>query len=160
MTASTTPSMPATMPFSSAQRAMLVVLMDQLIPASPDGRMPAASTLGLFDSPAPMTPRDRHLFDTGLADLDARARREHGQGLASLAPQAAAALVASLRAKGSPFLQAFATQTVGRYVSHPTVMPLIGLPPRPLWPEGNAVAPGDWSLLEVVKRRGKIYRVV
>ncbi len=39
-------------------------------------------------------------------------------------------------------------------------MPLLGLEARPLWPQGNVVAEGDWSLLEAVKQREKFYRKV
>ena len=29
-----------------------------------------------------------------------------------------------------------------------------------MWPKGNVVAEGDWSLLDVVKQREKFYRKV
>lgn len=150
----------ATAPLNDTQRAALDVLMDLLIPASPDGRMPAARTLRLYDNFATMRAVDRTLFEQGLADLDARAMQVHGAAFAHLAPAQAKALVDALRAEGTLFVQSFTAQTVGRYVAHPLVMPLIGLEPRPLWPKGNTVAEGDWSLLDVVKRREKIYRKV
>lgn len=142
------------------QRAALDVLMDLLIPASPDGRMPAARTLGLYDNVATMRAGDRALFEQGLADLDARSMQAHGATFARLTSAQAKALVERLRNERSAFVQSFVALTVGRYFSHPVVMPLIGLEPRPLWPKGNVVAEGDWSLLDAVKRREKTYRKV
>lgn len=156
---STVPS-GASAPFNDAQRAALDVLMDLLIPASADGRMPAARTLGLYDNVATMRTADRTLFEQGLADLDASATRLHGTAFARLSLVQAGALVDQLRNDCPAFVQSFMAQTVGRYVSHPVVMPLIGLEPRPMWPKGNVVAEGDWSLLDVVKQRAKIYRKV
>jgi hypothetical protein len=37
---------------------------------------------------------------------------------------------------------------------------LLGLEARPMWPKGNLVAEGDWSLLDVVKQREKFFRTV
>lgn len=146
--------------FSADQRATLDVLMDLLIPASPDGRMPAARALSLYDSAVGLRAGDRALFDRGLADLDRRAHAAHGMAFARLSLSEAKAMVDALRREGSAFMGAFMAQTVGRYVAHPRVMPLLGLEARPLWPKGNEVAEGDWSLLDTVKQREKIYRKV
>ena len=134
--------------------------MDLLIPASPDGRMPAARALNLYKDVAHMRAGDRALFEQGIADLDARATQAHGAPFALLDIGAARSLVDALRNERSPFIQGFVAQTVGRYVAHPAVMPLLGLEVRPMWPKGNVVAEGDWSLLDVVKQREKFYRKV
>ena len=147
-------------PFSEAERAALDVLMDLLIPSSADGRMPAARSLRLYDNTATMRSRERTILGDGLAEVDRRALAEHGVAFAQLDEARAKALVDAMRKEGSVFVQTFVAQTVGRYVSHPSVMPLLGLEARPMWPQGNVVAEGDWSLLDVVKQREKIYRKV
>ncbi len=134
--------------------------MDFLIPASPDGRMPAARALRLYDDLSGLRPGDRTLIEAGLAALDQRAAELHGESFVRLSLQQAKDLVDALREQRSPFIQTYVAQTVGRYVAHPTVMPLLGLEARPLWPQGNVVAEGDWSLLEAVKQREKFYRKV
>lgn len=134
--------------------------MDFLIPASPDGRMPAARTLHLYDDVSGLRPGDRALIENGLATLDQQAAERHGASFARLSQQQAQGLVDALREQRSPFIQTFVAQTVGRYVAHPAVMPLLGLEARPMWPQGNVVAEGDWSLLDAVKRREKFYRKV
>lgn len=152
------PAAPAA--FDEAERATLDALMDLLIPASADGRMPAARTLRLYNSVASMRARERNILGEGLAEVDRRAVSEFGVPFAKLDAARAKALVDAMRKGGAAFVQTFVAQTVGRYVSHPAVMPLLGLEARPLWPQGNVVAEGDWSLLDVVRQREKIYRKV
>jgi hypothetical protein len=147
-------------PFGEAERAALDVLMDLLIPASADGRMPAARSLRLYDNIATMRSRERTILGDGLAELDRRALADHGVSFAQLDQTRAKALVDAMRGEGSVFVQTFVAQTVGRYVSQPSVMPLLGLEVRPMWPQGNVVAEGDWSLLDVVREREKFYRKV
>lgn len=144
----------------AAARACLDRLTDLLIPASPDGRMPAARSLDLYARFDTLGARDREVFVQGLAHLDSLARARFSDGFAALGAAEAMALVEGLRAEASVFLQTFMTQTVGRYLAHPTVMPLIGLEARPHWPKGHVVAEGDWSLIDVVRRRPKMYRKI
>ncbi|MBL8381340.1 MAG: gluconate 2-dehydrogenase subunit 3 family protein [Burkholderiales bacterium] len=146
--------------FNAAERAALDVLMDSLIPASPDRRMPAARSLALYDNVATMRATDRRLLGEGLAELDRRAAEAHGAPFALLDAAKAQAIVDAVRKEGLAFVQTFVAQTVGRYVSHPAVMPLLGLEARPLWPTGNVVTEGDWTLLDSVRQRKKIYRRV
>lgn len=165
----------APLPLGRAQRAALDALMDLLIPAAPDGRMPAARALGLYgggqqgggtvslraaERALSLRAVDRALFETGLAALDALAREAHGAVFAQLDVAQAKQLVEALRTQQPAFVHSFVTQTVGRYVAHPEVMPLLGLEARPPWPKGNNVAEGDWSLLDAVKQREKLYRKV
>ncbi len=147
-------------PFSVEQQATLDALADLLIPASDDGCMPSAKSLALLADGRPLTAPERALFEQGLADLEARSSRLHGTAFAHLPAAEAMALVDALRQERSAFLQSYMVQIVGRYLAHESVLPLIGLPVRPHWPEGHVVAPGDWSLIDVVRKRGKIYREV
>ena len=140
--------------------ATLNVLIDLLIPASRDGRMPSARALSLYENINDLPQKDRTLFEAGLADLELRSMKLHGKAYAQLPVENAKALVEVLRSEGSPFIQSFMTQTVGRYLAHDEVVVLIGMQARPLWPTGNTVPEGDWSLLDVVKNRPKLYRKV
>jgi len=147
-------------PLDPALRRTLTAMMDLMIPASPDARLPAASTLDLYQDLSRLSPRERAVFDAGLADIDARARSAHGLAFAELPAASAMTLVEALRAEASAFLSLFTVQTTGRYLMHEAVMPLIGLEARPHWPKGHPVAQGDWSLIDVVRARPKLYREV
>ncbi len=146
--------------FNATQMGVLNVLLDLLLPASPDGRMPAARSLDLFADLKHLPLKDRTLFESGLSELEARARQDQGTGFAQLPIGEAQNLVDALRLDSATFIKTFMTQAVGRYLAHEVVMPLIGLEARPHWPTGHTVKDGDWSLLNVVKLRPKIYRNV
>ena len=147
-------------PFNVDQQAVLDRLVDLLIPASTDGRMPAASSLNLYGTSAGLGVRDRAVLESGLTAIQAHALARHGVPAAALTDADAMALVDAMRLENPAFVQAFMVQTVGRYLKHEHVLPLIGLPARPHWPQGHVVEEGDWSLIDVVRRRPKIYREV
>ncbi|MCP5265638.1 MAG: gluconate 2-dehydrogenase subunit 3 family protein [Burkholderiaceae bacterium] len=147
-------------PWSVAQRATMARLVDLMIPASADGRMPAASMLGLYDDLAGLPADAIDTLGQGLEQLDANARAAHGQGFAALDAAAALALAEAIRAEAPRFANLFTMHTAARYYQHDRVLPLIGLEPRPPWPQGNVVKDGDWGLLEPVRRRAKFYREV
>lgn len=147
-------------PWSESQRACLNALLDLMIPASADGRMPAASALGLFDRPGDLPDKVRVVLGAGLDRVASAAGERFGKPLARLAPAQALAFVTELRAGAAPFFAALTAHTVARYYQHDLVMTRLGLEPRPPWPQGHAIDEGDWSLLERVRERGAVYREV
>ncbi len=147
-------------PFSPAQSATLNALMNLLIPASADGRMPAASSLGLYDDLRSLSASARSNLERGLDWLDAQSARQHDRTFAELSGPAAIALVDNLRHEDAAFINAFTLQTTGRYLQHEQVMNALGLEPRPPWPKGYEVPQGDWSLLDPVRQRGAVWRQV
>ena len=146
--------------FTTAEHAVLNALMDLMIPASRDGRMPSARALALYADTAGLCCRDAALLRDGLREIEARAQAAHGTSFAQLQVAGAMAVVDELRAQHPEFIHAFTLNTTARYLKHATVMPLIGLEPRPPWPKGHVVAEGDLSLIEMVRKRPKIYRQV
>jgi hypothetical protein len=46
------------------------------------------------------------------------------------------------------------------YYRDDRVMRLLGQEPRPPFPKGHVVEQGDWSLLDPVRRRPRMYRLV
>lgn len=147
-------------PFTDAQQATLNALMDLMIPASPDARMPAASSLGLYDAPLTMRARPRADLARGLDALATLATSRYGRAFAELDGADAMALVDDMRSSDAAFVTAFTVETMARYVQNDGVMAELGLEPRPHWPQGHEVPQGDWSLLEPVRERGAIWREV
>lgn len=50
--------------------------------------------------------------------------------------------------------------TAQSYYQDPRVLKSLNLPGRPPFPKGHDVEPGDWTLLDQVKQRGRLYREV
>ncbi|MEZ5654002.1 MAG: gluconate 2-dehydrogenase subunit 3 family protein [Burkholderiaceae bacterium] len=146
--------------FSAEQRATLNRLMDLMIPASTDGRMPAASSLGLFDDPGWLAAEARATLDRGLDSLAQSARAQHDTPFDALPTPQAMAMVEAMRKSDRAFIGAFTLQTTARYLQQDAVMIELGLEPRPNWPQGYEVPEGDWDLLEPVRARGEIWRKV
>ena len=147
-------------PISPAQRAVLALVVDMIVPPSADGRMPGAAELGVTDyllsHAAPALPAI-------LADIDrlqALAGERHGSAFEALPAAARQTLVDGLRAAEPAFLERLALETVTCYYQSDRVLALIGVEARPPFPQGYQVIQGDLSLLAPVRRRGPIYRDV
>lgn len=145
-------------PFNAGQLSALYRLADLMIPASADKRMPSASSLGLFDDLSDLPPATVSLFRAALDRLIGLAQQQHQARFEALNDSEAMVLVSEIKAADRRFFHEFQLQTAARYLRDDAVLPLIGLRPEPLWPKGNQVEPGDWSLLDVVRKRAPIYR--
>jgi len=147
-------------PFSAAHQSALDALMNLMIPASRDNKMPAAASLGLFNDLHEMPQAVREHFERGLQWLEAQAQSKHARAFAELSASEAIAIVDEQRSGDPAFINAFTLHTCGRYLQHDQVMTALGLEARPHWPEGHQVAEGDWGLLDPVRKRGPIWREV
>ncbi len=145
-------------PFSPARQLALDALIDLMIPASRDGKMPAAVSLGLYKDLRAMPAAVREQLERGLDSLDSRATDAYDKTFAGLSPAEANALVDIMRRDDPAFIGAFTLHTAARYLRDDQVVAAIGMKPRPHWPQGHEVPEGNWELLESVRQRGEIWR--
>ena len=68
------------------------------------------------------------------------------------------ALVAQWRSAAPAFVTLFESTVAACYYRDERVLRSLELPPRAPFPEGHAVAPTDWSLLDPVRQRAPFYR--
>jgi hypothetical protein len=147
--------------FSADQERMLTTLLDAVIPASRDGRLPGAGGLDLTDHVArsvQRTPMLRSVVEYGLSALAELARRRSPDGWASLSRDDRTAVVREFTAGDQFFLPAFLFVAYSGYYTHPRVVEALGLEARPPHPAGYAMEADDLALLEPVRRRGRMYR--
>ena len=146
---------------SVEERRALRCLVALMIPASDEYGVPGADDEAIFADIVRSLGRDadavrralRRLDELSLgasgglpfADLAVEERGAHAQRLREEQPALAAVLVAAV---------------VRCYYRDDRVMRSLGMEPRPPFPEGFEVEQGDWSLLEPVRSRGRIYRDV
>lgn len=138
------------------QQRNLNALLDLLLPASADGRMPAASSLGLFDGT--FAQPQEEILAAGLDQLPAIVAARFGVALTRLQPSDVHELVGELRVKAATFFDLVSLHTVTRYYEHPEVLTALGVETAPPWPRGHAVQSGDWTLLAPVRARQAFYR--
>jgi len=147
-------------PLSDDQRRILAIVLDLIIPASEDGQRPSAADVDVLGY---IRENESHTLDGLRAELDrldAEAFDSQGEAFASLDPATGKALVGAVREREPQFLRTLAMQTVTCYYRDDRVREAIGVGARPPFPEGYEVPSGDLSLLEPVRRRGRVYREV
>jgi hypothetical protein len=141
-------------PLRDDDRRTLSAVLGELLPASDDGRMPAAGELGLAafveQGAAPGSELARAL-PALLASLGAR-------GFAGLERAARVALLKELEQASPSAFRALLAVAYGGYYQHPRVVEALGLEARPPFPKGYAVPPSDFGLLDAVRRRPSFYR--
>ena len=145
-------------PLTAQQRRNLDILLDMIVPASADGRKPSAAEVDVLGYICARESETLAGLREDLHRLDAEAEALHGQAFAVLAPQQRQAVVADLRRQGPHFLRNLALQTVTCYYEDDRFCGRSASTPGRLSPQGYEVPAGDLSLLDPVRRRGRIYR--
>jgi len=148
-------------PFTDAQQRVLAHVLDDIIPASADGRLPAAGALDVaayLDQSLGALPGLKEMVAQGLDALDALARQRHPHGLDGLAADERAAVLAEHAGSEHSFPPILILHTFAGYYQDPRILALLGMPSRAPHPQGYEMAPDDLSLLDPVRRRGRMYR--
>ncbi len=151
-------------PWNEAERRLLNGLLDEIVPASADGRVPAAGTLGVVDflaSKAADDPALAALLRTVLKRAAALAE-SRGASFEALDAAGRIAVVEALeRAEPDAFTALLQSAYMG-YYSRPDVRPHFGLSDRPTQPDGYELPDDDpdelADLLAPVRARGRCYR--
>lgn len=137
---------------TEARRRRLTALLDAVLPASDDGRMPSAAELDFITYLSAqggqflaVLPRIVDHFDDAFAD-------------ASL-PERVAAVGAFAKGDAGLF-DGLLMRVYDCYYQNDRVRRLIGAEPGPPFPRGNIIVAGDLSGLEAVAKRSQGYRRV
>ena len=149
--------------FTAEQEDILRALLDEVIPPSSDGRLPGAGGLDLAGHVARtvrQTPMLAPVVQYGLSAIAELAGTRSPDGWAGLARAERSALLAEFAAGDQLFMPALLFLAYSGYYQHPRVVEALGLEARPPHPKGYAMDAFDTTLLDPVRRRGKIYRDV
>lgn len=143
---------------SADQRAILDIVLDQIIPQDPTREKPSAADVGVFEYIAKRNPTSFVEIGRQLQELDEQASLTFRTRYTKLTRDLQDATLNSLRERDPRFLIGLALQTVECYYLDSRVMTAIGLPPRAPFPDGYTVHRGDLTLLDPVRERGQIWR--
>jgi hypothetical protein len=141
---------------TAEQARDLRALAGAIIPPSAAYGVPGADDEKIFDDILRSLERDRDDICRALAHLATLA----DGAFADLGPQRRAAVAASFREAGGASLAALVRVVLLCYYRDDRVMRSLGQEPRPPFPKGHVVEQGDWSLLDPVRKRPPMYRVV
>lgn len=150
MTSSTEPGPEAT----DAQQATLAAVAAAMIPAAPERDLPAADDPAILADILASVGRDAAAMGRALDLLTGAAKGDPG----ALRDAAPGTLLARFRAD-HPSLAAVLELAVAQcYYRDDRVLRAIGMEPRPPFPNGYPLEQGDWSLLDPVRARGRLWR--
>jgi len=139
---------------SDAEKYSLAALCARMIPASAAFKVPGADDTLIQADIAKSLGRDAAAVHRALAHLE----RISGGSLADLDIEKQEEACATFRAEGGPDLTALGRIILQCYYRDDRVMISLGMEPRPPFPKGHTLPQGDWSLLDPVRKRGKIWR--
>jgi len=137
---------------SADQCRSLRCLAEMMIPASAEYDVPGAGDEAIFGEILRSLGRDAGPVTAVLQTLDADGP------FADLDLQRRDAVAAQLRETGGGGLAYLTRIILQCYYRDDRVMRSLGLEPRPPYPKGFEVEQGDWSLLDPVRARPKLYR--
>jgi hypothetical protein len=127
-----------------------------MVPASAEYGVPGADDEAIFADIICSLGRDRDAVRTALALL----REIAGGDFAGLDAARAAAAAMTLLAREGPVVTALGRAVLQCYYRDDRVMRALGVEPRPPYPQGRVLEPGDWSLLDAVRGRPRMWRDV
>jgi hypothetical protein len=145
-----------TMPFDDAQRETLRVIAAAMIPASEEFLLPGAGDSAIFDDILASTGRDT----TALADALTMLHSAVAGDLAALRSAGPGTVLERFRTENRALATTLELVIAQCYYRDDRVMRVIGMEPRAPFPKGYDMEQSDWSLLDPVRARGKIYRDV
>jgi hypothetical protein len=129
-------------------------LAETIIPASTEYGVPSAGDEAIFDDILRSLGRDADHVVAALQTLDTLS----GGIFADLDPPHRNAVATRLRETGGDALMYLTRIILQCYYRDDRVMRSLEMEVRPPFPEGFEVEQGDWSLLEPVRARPKLFR--
>jgi len=139
---------------SADQRRSLRCLAEMMTPASGEYAVPSAGDDAIFGDILQSLEGDAGPVTAVLQRLDTLSDGR----FADLDPQRRDAVAVRLREAGGGALAYLTRIILQCYYRDDRVMRSLGIEPRPPYPKGFEVEQGDWSLLDPVRARPKLYR--
>ena len=147
---------------NSEPRRSLRCMLDDIIPASGDGRLPGAGAILSASDPGDAA-QDRLGLATlqrGLAALDSRAHSLTSHLFADGSTEERLQLLHQFAGEEPALFQDLVRYIYGRYYQHPAVVEALGLDSAPPYPTGYRVEAFDLALLDGPRAREKFYRKI
>jgi hypothetical protein len=141
---------------TAEQARDLRALAGFIIPPSAAYDVPGADDDKIFADILRSLERDHDDICRALAHLAMLS----GGGFADLGPERRVEVAAAFRETGDAPLTALVRVVLLCYYRDDRVMRSLGQEPRPPFPKGHVVEQGDWSLLDPVRARPRMYRLV
>jgi hypothetical protein len=143
--------------FSKAQKDMLEVIVDMIIPA--EDEMPGAADAEIFASILIRMEESGPAVAVALNAINELSVQQSGETFLQLNLSDRQAVINAFRSGQPELTQLLQLNTVASYYQDDRVMTELGLDARPPHPGGYEVEKTDWSILDPVRAKEKIYRM-
>ncbi len=140
--------------------AGLRVVVGLMIPESHEYQVPGADDEKIFNDIAGSIGDEAEILKRGLDNLEELAQEAFNCRLVNAASEDLPGLMATFKSADREFIKALTSLVASCYYRDDRVMKSLGMERRPPFPNGFEVEQGDWSLLDPVRARGKLYRDV
>ena len=145
-------------PLSEEQKETLAIVVDMMIPA--EGEMPSAADPRILNAIMDGLGDNGSLVVLALSTLDDLSNEKYQQSFARLNAGRRDELITLFKSSHAELAQLMQYCTASHYYQDDRVMQALGLEARSPHPGGYNVEATDWSLLEPVRGREKIYREI
>jgi hypothetical protein len=139
---------------SPAEIRALRRIAGMMIPASEEFGVPGADDATVFADIVHSLGRDLGEVRAALGALSSLADGD----FTDLDATRAEAALETFHARGGPAVAALGRVILQCYYRDDRVLRSLGLEPRPPFPKGHTLEQGDWSLLDAVRGRPKLWR--
>ncbi len=143
---------------TETQSRTLKALLGIIIPEDAERGMPSAAEMDVVGYVSEFAPGQMDAICRDLDGVEELAQKRLGTAFGALSHDDASELIEASRASQPGLARALIIQTLSCYYQDDRVVAALGYPAGPPFPTGNTVESGDLSLLDPVKKRGRIYR--
>lgn len=144
------------LPLTEAELQDFRRLSGIMVPPAVEFSVPGADDPKIFDDIVRSLGRDREAVRQALVQL----REMAGEDFSGLDESRARTTAMALLDRHGPIVIALGRAVLQCYYRDGRVMAALGLEARAPFPKGHALEPGDWSLLDVVRGRPRMWRDV
>ncbi|MDE0420661.1 MAG: hypothetical protein OXK76_07215 [Gammaproteobacteria bacterium] len=147
-------------PFTTEEQRTLLALVGALIPPSAEFGTPGADD-PVIAADILATARPYHAtVASALTQIESAAAKRYDTPYPDLDAATRASIASDLSRSRFAGVGTLVTITAQCYYRDDRVMRSLGMAPRSPYPDGFDIPQGDWSLLEPVRQRGRIYKEV
>jgi hypothetical protein len=139
-------------------RGTLEFLVAMMIPQSREYAVPGADDALIFAGILDKAAENLPVVIEGLKALDDLSTARHGERFSGVDDDRKRTLVEEFKGAQAQFVRMLTAITAQCYYRDDRVLEALGMEARSPFPDGFTVEQGDWSLLEPVRQRGKLYR--
>ena len=143
---------------SGAHRELLRAFAGTAIPASAEYGVPGADDEMIAADLVASAEGSAAEVAKGLAALDALSMDMHGDHFLTLDGPGRLSVAIAFRDSRGKLASPLVALVAQCYYRDERVMASLGMEPRPPYPDGFEVEQGDWSLLDPVRARERLYR--